>query len=710
MPMTWGVRRPVVLLPDEAGEWPEERRRVVLLHELAHVARYDCLTQTLAAVACALYWFHPGAWYAARRLRVERELACDDRVLSAGTRAREYAGHLLEVARAFRPVGMAAPVSVSMARPSQLEGRLLAVLDGLRSRSTLSRSAALGAAAGALVLVLPLAAMRPGEARVGAAAAVAGKPAPQDPVTTFLAPPAQDGAFEREFTARPGERITLDLQAHADVTVEAWDRATVLVRSQLYGPRDLRVEAERRGGEVRVHTRLLRREGVRGELKMTVRVPRRFDVDVFTQGGGVDVRGVTGTFTGTTQGGGLSFTDARGTVRMTTEGGGASITDSELRGVLRTEGGGTVLSGNRGDLDIRSEGGPTIHTSREGTNTITTTSTHDYTYDEGSGVGCAPPCTSVSRAGGQVVLPSAPGGASVSTGGGQIRIGPAGGNVRANTGGGAITLESVDGSVRATTGSGAVNARLVGDGGDVEITTGSGTVTLTLPAGFSGDLEVESAYTERHGPTQVISDFPLSVTHTESWDGGRGTPRRYVRGRGRLGSGRHTVRIATVNGNVHILRAGSRRATSTASTTRTASTTSTASASTTSSEDVDCERDCTITINPSGGVTGVGYTSSVSTVGVGVGVGEGVSTGGGEGYAYAVGDEAGRALAVRRMVENAPPAAAAQGAGRLAFSDPSLRVQKAAVAALARLPEDHASPQLTRIARDHPSAEVRRAA
>ena len=54
--------------------------------------RYDCLTQTLAFAACAMYWFHPGVWWVARRLRIERELACDDRVIAAGSGCREYAG------------------------------------------------------------------------------------------------------------------------------------------------------------------------------------------------------------------------------------------------------------------------------------------------------------------------------------------------------------------------------------------------------------------------------------------------------------------------------------------------------------------------------------------------------------------------------------------------------------------------------------------
>lgn len=157
MPMAFGVVTPTIVIPAIADTWSADRRRSVLLHELAHVARHDCLTQLLAAIACSAYWAHPGVWWMSRRLRVERELACDDRVLKAGTEARDYATHLLELAYSLGSHRTPALV-VSMARPRQLEGRMLAVLDAARNRvAPGARASAAGVLALAFVVV-PLAA------------------------------------------------------------------------------------------------------------------------------------------------------------------------------------------------------------------------------------------------------------------------------------------------------------------------------------------------------------------------------------------------------------------------------------------------------------------------------------------------------------------------------------------------------------------------
>jgi beta-lactamase regulating signal transducer with metallopeptidase domain/ribosomal protein L7Ae-like RNA K-turn-binding protein len=160
VPMAFGTRHPAIVVPAVAETWDEDRRRAVLLHELAHVARLDCLTHSLALATCAVYWCHPAVWLIARRVRIERELACDDRVIDAGTEPREYASHLLEIAYSLG--GRRAPaLAVCMARPRQLEGRMLAALDSARNRRLPSTRVRIAGAALAVAVVAALAAARP---------------------------------------------------------------------------------------------------------------------------------------------------------------------------------------------------------------------------------------------------------------------------------------------------------------------------------------------------------------------------------------------------------------------------------------------------------------------------------------------------------------------------------------------------------------------
>jgi len=160
-PMTWGLLHPVILLPHDADTWSAERRRVVLLHELAHVKRGDLLAQFVAQIACALYWFNPLAWIAARQLRLEREQACDDAVLNSGAKASDYANHILEILRALRFAKYSPSAAVSMAQCSQIEGRLRAILDPHLRRRALSPRGELCTGAAIACIVLPLAAISP---------------------------------------------------------------------------------------------------------------------------------------------------------------------------------------------------------------------------------------------------------------------------------------------------------------------------------------------------------------------------------------------------------------------------------------------------------------------------------------------------------------------------------------------------------------------
>jgi HEAT repeat protein/beta-lactamase regulating signal transducer with metallopeptidase domain len=160
VPFGTGMFSPVVVLPDSAEGWSDERRFAVLLHECAHFRRGDAIPQLIAELACAVFWFHPLVWLAARRLRSESERACDDLVLRAGTRPSEYVGHLIEIVRgAGRSWALA--VAQPMARRSEFEGRLLAILEPGIKRHGLTPARGLSVVLAVMLTAVPLAAMGP---------------------------------------------------------------------------------------------------------------------------------------------------------------------------------------------------------------------------------------------------------------------------------------------------------------------------------------------------------------------------------------------------------------------------------------------------------------------------------------------------------------------------------------------------------------------
>ena len=163
MPMTWGVRRPRIMLPASALDWPTERLRAVLAHELGHVARADWLVHLVAQLACAVYWFHPLFWSAERSLGRETELAADDEALGAGLEASQYAADMVEIVRACR-ADVLSRSAVAMARAKHLERRIAALLQTGANRARVSRRLVLATAAISVAAVLPLAAVTAGGA------------------------------------------------------------------------------------------------------------------------------------------------------------------------------------------------------------------------------------------------------------------------------------------------------------------------------------------------------------------------------------------------------------------------------------------------------------------------------------------------------------------------------------------------------------------
>lgn len=213
-PAVWSFWRVEVLLPAQSRSWPLAQRRNVLVHELAHVARHDCATQMFANLACAVWWFHPLAWFAARQLRTCGELAADDFVIRGGRGRADYAAQLLAIAGSLGWSRLPAAAQ-TMFHPSHLEKRLRAILDPARRRDALDGRRSLAGVAAAAVLVIPLAMFTPSRVRAVADPPQAGQPVSVDVylkmrVTVPPTPTPQQKTFEfrtSESPALPVSRV-----------------------------------------------------------------------------------------------------------------------------------------------------------------------------------------------------------------------------------------------------------------------------------------------------------------------------------------------------------------------------------------------------------------------------------------------------------------------------------------------------------------------
>jgi DUF4097 and DUF4098 domain-containing protein YvlB len=505
-PVTWGWRRPVILLPVEAKEWPAERVEAALLHERAHIARADWLTQTLAQLVVALYWFHPLVWVAMRRLRAESEHACDDRVIAGGMTAPDYASHLLAVAHGALERRHGAIAGVAMARPSQFESRLIAVLDETRSRGLVARRIAAAASLLIAVVLVPIAFAR-AESRVSV-------------VKQNVA-----GTSGHSVPAAAGETLTLDLETGASVDVTGWDEARVDV-AVLFRDDDAeetKVDVARAGNGVRVHSFQTRPQSNGTSLRMLIRTPRRFNLQLRSAGGDVVLTDLEGSFRGTTGGGEIRIERVRGSANLTTGGGEVHVVDSHLEGDVTTGAGEVNIE--RSHLVNGVSGNP----------------------------GQAKKKDRLEKSGGDVYLSDVVD-KSIITGGGDIEIARGSGVIDASTGGGNVRLRAMSGSVNASTGAGNVEVTMT-DAESVDITTGSGSVVLELPAGFDGVFELETSYTASFGrETRINTDWNLQQDGPGGWDSSHGTPRRIITARGTAGSGRGRVRVRAVNGDVTVRR------------------------------------------------------------------------------------------------------------------------------------------------------------
>lgn len=179
-PLTFGTRRPVIVLPPDARAWDKADLRRAIVHELEHVTRGDWAAHLAARAVCAAYWFHPPVWMAWRRLTLEAERACDDAVI-ANEDGVEYAEQLVSLATRLSAVY--AQPTLGMANRSDLSARVTSLLDARQRRGRASLGMAVSAVGAAALIV---AAVAPAHA---VATWVAMTPAPAG-ASPSLAPPA----------------------------------------------------------------------------------------------------------------------------------------------------------------------------------------------------------------------------------------------------------------------------------------------------------------------------------------------------------------------------------------------------------------------------------------------------------------------------------------------------------------------------------------
>ena len=362
---------------------------------------------------------------------------------------------------------------------------------------------------------------------------------------------ANESAATREFRAGAGGKLTLDLKTGGDVKISGTGGSSVSVTYTLKCSPDCEISFDHSGNDVGVTTRFAgsaRSQTADGTFE--IRVPSRFDVDIDSMGGGVEIDGVKGGLTGETKGGAITLHGVDGEASLKTMGGEIRITDSTLDGSVSTMGGAVTIENVTGNVKGSSMGGNVSYKN------VRRSDGKFASPPQRGGSASAdltPETVQISTMGGNIQTESAPEGADVMTMGGNIEIKDAGKFVRAKTMGGDIHIDSVDGWVQATTMGGNLAVTVTGAGGEVELTSMSGTVTLNVPPGFGMDLDLEIAFTKNSSKQYAITapgEGPVSVS--PDWEYGQGSPRKYIRKSGKVNGGGHKVTVKTVNGNVKI--------------------------------------------------------------------------------------------------------------------------------------------------------------
>jgi DUF4097 and DUF4098 domain-containing protein YvlB len=402
-----------------------------------------------------------------------------------------------------------------------------------------------------------------------------------------------DRVIEKEFKLGKGKKLELEIDSGGSLEIEGWDKKSVDVRVQIKGrdADDVEVEFDKKSSGLVIHSYFESRGDHKAYIDFEIRVPDKFDISIDSKGGRVSIAGVEGTFSGKTMGGSIELERLKGEVALTTMGGSIEVINSDLDGKVKTMGGSVVVEDVVGDLEGSTMGGDieyrnvkrrsgkqedevSIHTmggdievDRAGKRVHVKTYGGDIEVSRSEEVEAMTmggdievaksKKVNVKTMGGDIDVEEAREGAHLETMGGDITIGAAGEYVKAKTMGGDIEVRKIDGWVKATTMGGDVMVKMVGDPDkgrrDVEIKSMGGQIELEVPAGLDMTFDIELAYTkDAKRDYEIISDFDMEIEKTKKWERYGGTKKKYIYGTGTVGSGKHEIKIKTVNGNIYI--------------------------------------------------------------------------------------------------------------------------------------------------------------
>jgi hypothetical protein len=299
---------------------------------------------------------------------------------------------------------------------------------------------------------------------------------------------AAENWFTESYDFQPGQTLSLDLTSGGSITIEGWDQPGIEVT---YGDKynslnDYTTDFRNDAKGLSISASLAK--GInQSSLNFKIKAPREMVLDFFTAGGGLNLSGLAGKFSGETGGGALLIDNVTGELDIQTGGGRIHVKDSMVDGAVRTGGGKVLVENVTGDLHAGSGGGTVTYKNVHASDG-SVMSPNKRKLDEASEA-----TVLISNAGGAIKVDAAPEGADVFTGGGKIRVKGADRFVSAKTGGGDIDIELLAGWIEASTGAGEIEilvAENAAGNGDIKLTTGNGDVHLTLPADFSMDLSV----------------------------------------------------------------------------------------------------------------------------------------------------------------------------------------------------------------------------